>query len=115
MSPPDEEFTASRSNHPKYVFRYTSHEGGDKFAEGVARRRTRWVLFGDEPRLEVAYDRSRHVIQITQEGEKTAEFDSRPARFLLMESDLKTRKLKPVMEWGNPVYYHLASEARGEK
>ncbi len=115
MSTPEEEFLATRSNHPKYVFRYTSHEGGDKFAEGVARRRTR--SFGAEgaPKLEVDYDRSRHVIKITQEGEKPAEFDDRPARFLLMDRDPKTKKVKPVMEWGNPVYYYLASEAGGDK
>jgi hypothetical protein len=114
MSTPEEEFPGSRSNHPKYFFRYTLDGNGDGFAEGVARRGTR--SFGAEgaPKLEVDYDRSRHVIKITQEGEETAEFDDRPARFLLMDRDPKTGKSKPVMEWGNPVYYHLAREVEGE-
>ena len=42
-------------------------------------------------------------------------FDDRPSRFLLMDRDPKTKKVKPVMEWGNPVYYYLASEAGGEE
>ena len=57
MSTPEEEFPESRSNHPKYVLRYTCTEDGgdtyDMFAEGVADRRTRAVLFGDEPELEL--------------------------------------------------------------
>ncbi len=103
------------SSHPNFVIRYTCDGKGDGFAEGVARRRTRSVLFGDEPKLEVSYDRSRHVIRITQEGGETAEFDDRPARFRLMERDTKTKTVKPVLEWGNPVDYYLASEAGGGK
>ena len=115
MSTPEEESPGSRSNHPRYVIRYTCDGKGDAFAEGVARRRTRSALAGGEPQVEVAYDRSRHVIKITQEGGETAEFEDRPARFLLMDRDPKTKRVKPVMEWGNPVYYYLASEAGGEK
>jgi len=62
----------------------------------------------------VDYDRSRHVIKITQEGGVTAEFDDRPARFLFEERDPETKQVKPVMEWGNPVYYYLAREVEGE-
>jgi hypothetical protein len=117
MSTPAEESSGSGSNHPKYVIRYTCCGEGDAFAEGIARRRTRsFGAGGDgESKIEVAYDRSRRVIQITQEGDETAEFDDRPARFLLMERDPKTKKVKPVMERGNPVYYYLAREAGGEK
>src|SRR5271166_5833062 len=111
MSTSEEGSYGPRSNHPRYVYRYTSNEEGDKFAEGVAHRRTRSVLFGDEPKLEVAYDRSRHVIQICREGEETAEFDDRPQRFLFMERDPETGKTRPAMEWGSPVYYHLARQA----
>ena len=115
MSTPEEGSPGPRSNHPRYVLRYTLNGEGDKFAEGVARRRTR--SFGAEgaPKLEVDYDRSRHVIQVTQEGEKTSEFDDRPARFLLMDRDPETNKVKPVLEWGDPVYYYLAREAGEEK
>ncbi len=88
MSTPEEESSGPRTNHPKYVFRYTCHVEGEKFAQGVARRRTRSALADGAPKLEVAYDRSRHVIKITQEGEKTAEFDDRPARFLLRERNV---------------------------
>ena len=80
------------------------------FAEGVAHRKTRSVLFGGEPKLEVAYDRSRHLIQINQEGEATAEFDDRPARFLCMDRNPITGKIAPVLERGRPVYYYLASD-----
>ena len=63
-----------------------------------------------EPKVEVAYDRTRHVIQITEPGGKTAEFEDRPVRFLMMERDPKTSALKPVIERGKPVYYYLARE-----
>ncbi len=114
MSTPEEGSPGSGSNHPKYVYRYTLNGVGDYFAEGVARRRTRAALAGNEPNVEVAYDRSRHVIQITQEGDDTAEFEDRPARFLLMDRDPRTKAVKPVLECGNPVFYYLASET-GEK
>ncbi len=114
MSTPEEVFLEPRSNHPKYVLRYTCTEDGgdtfDLFAEGVADRRTRSVLFGDEPELEVAYDRSRHVIQINQEGEETAEFDDRPARFLFMDRNPCAGKIAPALENGRPVYYYLAAD-----
>ena len=54
MSAPEEEFPGSRSNHPKYVLRYTCHGKDDLFAEGVARRRTRSFRVGGEPKVEVA-------------------------------------------------------------
>jgi len=110
MSTPEEEFPGSRSSHPKYVFRYTSHEDGDQFAQGVARRRFRAIVDDRDPKVEVSYDRSRHIIRIAPEGGETAEFDDRPALFLFMERDPKTGKTKPAMEWGGPVYYHLARE-----
>ncbi len=53
---------------------------------------------------------ARHVIQINQEGEETAEFDDRPARFLFMERNPCTGKVAPVLENGRPVYYYLASD-----
>jgi hypothetical protein len=117
MSTPEHGSSGTGSNHPKYVIRYTRCGEGDAFAEGIARRTTRSVGADadGEPRVEVAYDRSRHVIRITQEGDEAAEFDDRPARFLLMDRDPKTKKVKPVMERGNPVYYYLAREAGGEK
>ena len=59
MSTPEEGSPAPRSNHPRYVFKYTCDGKGEAFAEGVARRRTRSALAGDEPKVEVAYDRSR--------------------------------------------------------
>jgi hypothetical protein len=113
MSTPEEGSPGSRSNHPKYVFRYTLNGNGDKFAHGVARRRTR--SFGAEgaPKLEVAYNRARHVIQIAQEGGETAQFDDKPARFLLMDRDPVTRALEPVIIRGERLYYYLAREVGG--
>ena len=113
MSTPEEEFLGPRSNHPKYVLRYTVNGEDDRFAEGVARRRTRSFGAESAPRLDIDYDRSRHVIQIAQEGEKKSEFDDRPARLLFMECDPVTGKMKPAMDWGNPVYYYLAREVEG--
>jgi hypothetical protein len=117
MSTPEQGSSGSGSNHPKYVIRYTCDGGGDAFALGIARRgpRSSGAEADGEPTVEVAYDRSRHVIQITEPGGETAEFDDRPARFLFMHRDPKTKKVKPVMERGNPVYYYLAREAGGEK
>ena len=38
MSTPEEEFLGPRSNHPKYVLRYTVNGEDDRFAEGVAQQ-----------------------------------------------------------------------------
>ncbi len=114
MSTPEEEFLGSRSNHPKYVFRYTCYVDGEKFAQGVPRRKFRAIVDDRDPKAEVNYDRSRHIIQIAQEGGETAEFEDRPARFLFMDREPETKKVKPVMEWGDPVYYYLAREVEGE-
>jgi len=111
MTTPDDQLIQSRSDHPRCVSRYTSHEEGDQFAEGVARRKFRAIVDDRDPKVEVSYDRSRHNIEIAREGEETAEFDDRTARFLFMEHDSETGKIKPAMEWGSPVYYHLAREA----
>jgi len=111
MSKPEEEFPGSRTNHPKYVSTYTSEDGTRHFAECVARRKFRAIEDDRDPKVGVSYDRSRHIIQIAQEEGETAEFDDRPARFLFMEHDSQTGKTKPAMEWGSPVYYHLAREA----
>ncbi len=70
---------------------------------------------GDEPKVDVAYDRSRHVIQTTQEGGKTAEFEDRPARFLVMDRNPVTKALEPVLIRGEPLYYYLAREVGGDK
>jgi hypothetical protein len=68
-----------------------------------------------EPKVEVAYDRARHVIKITQPGGKTAEFDDRPVRFLVMDRNPVTKALEPVIIRGEPLYYYLAREVGGEK
>ena len=115
MSMWEEEFLGSRSNHPKYLFRYTRHEDGDQFAQGVARRKFRALVDDRDPKVEVSYDRSRHIIQIAQEGGETAEFEDRPARFLLMDRDPVTKALEPVIIRGEPLYYYLAREIGGEK
>jgi len=115
MSTPEEGSSVPRSNHPKYVVGYTCHGEVDKFAEGTAGRWARSFGADGGPKVEVAYDRSRHVIQITQAGGETAEFDDRPARFLLMDRDPVTKALEPVIIRGEPLYYYLAREIGGEK
>jgi hypothetical protein len=90
---------------------FHEHEIYTGFVESVVG--VGWPQIADDgdPKVEVSYDRSRHIIRIGQEGGETAEFDDRPARFLFMEHDSQTGKTKPAMEWGSPVYYHLAREA----
>ena len=107
---PEEEFPEPRANHPKYVSRYTCGEGEVRFAEHVARRRTRAVLFGGEPKLEVAYDRLRHVIRIREPNGKIAEFDDRPVRLLVMDRNPVTKALEPVTIHGQSLYDYQARE-----
>ena len=63
-----------------------------------------------KPKFEVDYDRSRHVVRITGPDGKTAEFDDRPERFLVMARNPKTRALEAVFVDGEPFYYYLARE-----
>ncbi len=110
MSTSDDELIESRSEHPRYISTYTTEDGTHHFCEGVARRGYRSLVWDGDPTTEVSYDHSRHVIQMTTEGQETARFDDRPQRFLFMERDPSTGKIRPAMEWGSPVYYHLAKE-----
>jgi len=61
MSTPEEEFPGSRSSHPEYVFRYTSHEEGDQFAPSVARRRFRAIVDDRDPKVYDGYGHLLHV------------------------------------------------------
>ena len=166
MCTPEEGSHGPRSNHPRYVLRYTLNGEGDKFAEGVARRGTRsfgaevcaeargglrplaprhpdhaggqrdgrvrtspadgeLISQSDPPRkprpveieskAEVKFDRARHVIKITHEGGKTAEFEERPIRFLVLDRNPVTKALEPVIIRGEPLYYYLAWEVGGDK
>jgi hypothetical protein len=65
---------------------------------------------GEEPPVEVRHDRRRHRYRIRVPDGQAAEFDDRPARFLLMKRDEKTRKLQPVLVGGKPQYHYLAPE-----
>ena len=101
----------SRPDEPKdepsaraITFAYNSEH--DAIPEGDPRRED-WPA---EAKVEVAYDPSRHVIQITEPGGSMIEFEDRPVRYLLMIRDSKTKALKPVIERGKPVYYYLARE-----
>ena len=77
--------------------------------------RARLVEVKPEPKVEVTYDRARHIIKITQPGGKTAEFDDRPVRFLVMDRNPVTKALEPVIIRGEPLYYYLAREVGGGK
>ena len=48
-------------------------------------------------------------------GGKTAEFEDRPARLLLLVPNLQTKALEPVIEWGKPVDDYLAREVGGDR
>jgi hypothetical protein len=106
MSTPNSGSDEPRLGYPATAITFVYDSKRDSIPEGDPRRKTCHV----EPKVEVAYDRSRHVIQITEPGGKTAEFDDRPVRYLLMVRDPKTKALKPVIEWGKPVCYYLAPE-----
>ena len=90
------------------IITYVYDASWNAIPDGDSRRNAPSVK--PQPEVEVAYDRSRHVIQITEPGGKTAEFEDQPVRFLVLERDPKTRALKPVIELGKPVYYYLARE-----
>jgi hypothetical protein len=109
------------SDGPKYemmgnVTKYVYDGNGELIPEGDPRRKlARLVEVEPEPEVEVTYDRVRHVIKITQPGGKTAEFDDRPVRFLVMDRNPVTKALEPVIIRGEPLYYYLAREVGGEK
>ena len=63
-----------------------------------------------EPKVDLTYDRSRHVIRIRETNGKTAEFDDRPVRFLVLDRNPVTKALEPVIIHGEPLYYYLARE-----
>ena len=63
-----------------------------------------------DPKADLTYDRSRHVIRIKEKNGKTAEFDDRPVRFLVMDRNPVTKALEPVIIHGQPLYYYLARE-----
>ncbi|HMF37363.1 MAG TPA: hypothetical protein VKF17_12015 [Isosphaeraceae bacterium] len=58
---------------------------------------------------------ARQVIRIRVKGGKTAEFEDRPARLLLLVPNLQTKALEPVIEWGKPVDDYLAREVGGDR
>jgi hypothetical protein len=98
------------------VTTYVYDGNGELIPEDDPRRkRARLVEVEPKPKVEVAYDRSRHVIQIKEPGGKTAEFDDRPVRFLVMDRNPVTKALEPVIIRGEPLYYYLAKEVGGEK
>jgi hypothetical protein len=86
---------------------------GSHIPRSTARRSDRGESKSATPK-EVSYDRSRHVIRITEQNGKTAEFDDRPERFLLMIRSPVTKALEPVIDFGKPVYYYLAREVSPE-
>ena len=73
---------------PKYemmgnVTTYVYDGNGELISQSDPPRKPRPVEV--EPKVDVTHDRSRHVIQITEPGGKIAEFEDRPARFLVMD------------------------------
>jgi len=114
MSMLEEEPAESESDYrPCTIYTYSSEN--ELVAMWDLRRRP-WPaeVAAAAPSVEVSYDRSRHVIRITEQNGKTAEFDDRPERLLLMIRNPVTKALEPVIDFGKPVYYYLAREVSPE-
>jgi len=114
MSMLEEEPAGSESDdRPCTIYTYSSEN--ELVAMWDLRRRP-WPaeVAAAAPSVEVTYDRSRHVIRITEQNGKPAEFDDRPERFLLMIRNPVTKALEPVIDFGKPVYYYLAREVSPE-
>ena len=95
------------------VTTYVYDASGRSISESKARRKPAMHVGGQpppEPKVDLTYDRSRHVIRIREPNGKTAEFDDRPVRFLVMDRNPVTKALVPVIIHGQPLYYYLARE-----
>jgi hypothetical protein len=68
------------------------------------------------PAVQLGHDRKKHRLKITTPDGRTAQFEDRPERFLVMARDPKTNTLQPVIVRGEPLYYYLSREvvASGE-
>jgi hypothetical protein len=72
-----------------------------------------WLRPGEEkppPRIE--HDREKKLYRITDHDGKTDLFRDEPVRFLVVEPDRETGKLKPVTYCGLPHYLYLCREER---
>ncbi len=68
-----------------------------------------------KPNVEITRDPARRVIKVTGSDGKTALFEDKPVRFLVMDRNPVTKALEPVIIRGEPLYYYLAREVGGEK
>jgi hypothetical protein len=68
-----------------------------------------------KPKVEITRDPARHVIKITGRDGKTALFEDKPTRYLVMDRNPETKALEPVIISGQPLYYYLAREVGGDK
>ena len=66
-----------------------------------------------KPNVEITRDPARHVIKITGRDGKTALFEDKPIRYLVMDRNPQTKALEPVIIFGEPLYYYLAREVGG--
>jgi hypothetical protein len=68
------------------------------------------------PPIQLQHDRKNHRLKVTTPDGRTAQFDDRPVRFLVMARDPRTKALQPVIVRGEPLYYYLSPEvvASGE-
>jgi hypothetical protein len=66
------------------------------------------------PPVQLEHDRRNHKLRITTPDGRTAQFDDRPVRFLVMARDPKTKTLQPVLVGGEPLYYYLSPEVGSE-
>ncbi len=64
------------------------------------------------PPFQFEHDRRKHRFRIIGPDGRTAQFNHRPVRFLVMARDPKTKTLKPVVARGEPLYYSLSPEVQ---
>ena len=67
------------------------------------------------PNVGITRDPARRVIKITGRDGKSALFEDKPTRFLVMDRNPLTKALEPVIISGEPLYYYLAREVGGGK
>ncbi len=67
-----------------------------------------------KPKVEITRDPARRVIKVTGRDGKTALFEDKPTRFLVMDRNPVTKALEPVIIHGEPLYYYLAREVEDQ-
>jgi hypothetical protein len=65
-------------------------------------------------RFRVKHDRRKHLIRISGPDGEMSEFEDKPVRFLVVETDPKTGEPRPCFAGGKPKVMLLCREASGQ-